>query len=143
MPSSEESKNEIGYDFSDVKLIEVFEYPSQASKIICSVNSNNILQISSQIIEFIATNKISIQISLYLIDIISQIREKDIKLLSELYQKILSEFSDIIKPENEKLATLLHYKGFKFENFKPEMEEEEILNLFSTETPFYLSLIHI
>ncbi|EAY13971.1 hypothetical protein TVAG_491090 [Trichomonas vaginalis G3] len=74
--------------------------------------------------------------SLYLIDIISQIRVKDIKLFTELYEKILNEFSCIIKPKNEKLATLLHYKGFTFENFQLEIEEE-ILNIYSTESPLY------
>ncbi|EAY02080.1 hypothetical protein TVAG_485150 [Trichomonas vaginalis G3] len=137
MSSFEQSRNEIGCVFRDIKPIEVFEYPNQASKIIWSVNSNNILQISSQIIEFITNNKISIQMSLRLIDGISLVRVKDIKILTELYQKILNEFSCIIKPNNEKLATLLHYKGFKFENFEPKMKEEEIMNLYSTESPLY------
>ncbi|EAY18493.1 hypothetical protein TVAG_083460 [Trichomonas vaginalis G3] len=130
MTSSEQSKNETGCYFSDIKPIEIFKYPSQASNIIWSVNSNNMLQISSQIIELITNNKIPIQMSLNLIDVISQIRVKDIKLFAELYQKILNEFSCIIKPKNDKLATLLYYKGIKFENFKPTFEEEEILNLY-------------
>ncbi|EAX87628.1 hypothetical protein TVAG_313310 [Trichomonas vaginalis G3] len=75
--------------------------------------------------------------SLYLIDIFPQMRDKDIKLFTELYQKISNEFSCISKPKNEKLTTLLHYKGFKFENFEPKMTEEEILNLYSTESPLY------
>ena len=140
MSSSEQSRNEAECVFSDIKPIEVFEYPSLASKIIWGVNSNNILEISAQIIEFIKNNKISIQMSLYLIDIISQIREKDIKLFAELYQKISNEFSCIIKPKNWKLVTLLHYRGFKFENFAPKMKEEEILNLYSTESPLYYIL---
>ena len=53
--------------------------------------------------------------SLHLIDVISQIHVKEIKLLSELYQKILNEFSCIIKPENEKLAMLLYCKCSEFE----------------------------
>ena len=84
MSSSEQSKTETGCDFIDIKIIEVFNYLSQASKFIWSVNSNNILQISSQIIEFITNSKISIQMALYLIDNLSQIRAKEIKLFSEL-----------------------------------------------------------
>ena len=73
--------------------------------------------------------------ALYMIDGISRIRVKDIKLLTELYQKISNQFSCIIKPENVNLVMLLHYKGFKFENFEPYIEEEIILNLYSTESP--------
>ncbi|EAX89962.1 hypothetical protein TVAG_124420 [Trichomonas vaginalis G3] len=137
MSSSEQTKNEVGCDFNDIKPIEIFEYPSQASKHIWNLNSNNILQTSSQIIEFIKSNKIPIQMTLYLIDIFSQIREKDIKLFTELYEKILNEFSCLIKPENEKLAMLLYYKCFNFENFESEMKEEKILNLYPTESPLY------
>ncbi|EAX92127.1 hypothetical protein TVAG_224890 [Trichomonas vaginalis G3] len=137
MSSSEQQKNENSGIFSDIKPIKVFEYPDQTSKIIWSVNSNNILQITSQIIELITTNKISVQMALYLIDIISQIRVKEIKLYSELYQKISNEFSCIIQPKNLNLAALLYYKGLKFESFKAFMTEEEILNLFSTESPLY------
>ncbi|EAY16388.1 hypothetical protein TVAG_359970 [Trichomonas vaginalis G3] len=137
MTSSEQPKNENWCNFSDLKPIKVFEYPDQASKIIWSVNSNNIIQISSQIIELITTHKISIQMALYLIDVFSQIRVKEMKLFSELYQKITNKFSCIIQPKNVKLTTLLHYKGFKFQNFYPPMKEEEILNLYSTESPLY------
>ena len=136
MLSSEQLKNEEGCDFGDIKPDEALKYPNQASKLIWNVNSDNILQTSSQIIEFIKSNKIPIQMTLHMIDIFSQIREKDIKLFTELYEKILNEFSCLIKPENEKLAMLLYYKCFKFENFKPEIEEE-ILNLYSTESPLY------
>ena len=137
MSSSEQSKNENGCDFGDIKPIKEFEYPNQASIIIWGVNSNNILQISSQIIEFITNNKISIQMAIHLVDIFSQIRVKDLKLFTELYKQILNEFSCLIKPENEKLTTILYYKGFRFENFKPKMKEEEILNLYSTKSPLY------
>ncbi|EAX89502.1 hypothetical protein TVAG_324810 [Trichomonas vaginalis G3] len=141
MSSSEQSKNENVCYFGDIKPIKEFEYPNQASKIIWGVNSNNILQISSQIIELITNNKISIQMAVYLIDIFSQIRVEDLKLFTELYKQILNKFSCLIKPENEKLATLLYYKGFKFENYEPKMKEEEILNRYSTETPlYYISL---
>ncbi|EAX89953.1 hypothetical protein TVAG_124330 [Trichomonas vaginalis G3] len=75
--------------------------------------------------------------TLHMIDIFSQIRAKDIKLFTELHKKILNEFSCLIKPKNEKLATLLYYKCFNFEIFKPEIEEEEIVNLYSTESPLY------
>ncbi|EAX93306.1 hypothetical protein TVAG_277110 [Trichomonas vaginalis G3] len=136
-PSSEQSKNKNECDFGDIKPIKEFEYPNQASKIIWGVNSNNTLQISSQIIEFITNNKISIQMAVYLIDVFSQIRVKDIKLFTELCQQILNKFSCLIKPENEKLTTLLYYKGFKFENYEPEMNEEEILNIYSTDSPLY------
>ncbi|EAX88698.1 hypothetical protein TVAG_294040 [Trichomonas vaginalis G3] len=137
MSSSEQPKHENWGNYSDHKLIKVFEYPDQASKIIYDVNSNNIIQISSQIIELITTHKMSIQITLYLIDIISQIRVKKIKLFSELYQKISNAFSCIYEPKNKRLTTLLHYQGFKFQNFEPKMKEEEILNLYSTESPLY------
>ncbi|EAY04750.1 hypothetical protein TVAG_288920 [Trichomonas vaginalis G3] len=137
MSSSEQSKNETGCGFSDVKPLEVFEYPSQASKIIWSVNSENIIQISSQIIELITNNKIPIQMATYLIDTFSQMRVKDIKIFTELYQLVSNEFSYIVKPENIRLATLLHYKGFKFENFEPKMTEEDVFNLYSTESPLY------
>ncbi|EAX89790.1 hypothetical protein TVAG_366940 [Trichomonas vaginalis G3] len=140
MINSQRSKNETGWGFCDIESIEVFEYPSQASKIFWDVNSNNIEQASSQIIEFLTNNKISIQMSLYLIDIISQICVKNIKLFTDLYQKISNEYSCIIELENEKLSTLLHYRGFKFENFEPRMEEEEILNLYPTKSPlFYIA----
>ncbi|EAY05195.1 hypothetical protein TVAG_058520 [Trichomonas vaginalis G3] len=135
--TSSEPKNENWRNYSDLKPINVFEYPDQASKIIWGVNCNNIIQISSQIIELITTHKIHIQMALYFIDIFSQIRVKEIKLFSELYQKILNAFSYIYKPQNNKLATLLHYQGFKFENFEPEIEEDEILNLYSKESPLY------
>ncbi|EAY01557.1 hypothetical protein TVAG_217950 [Trichomonas vaginalis G3] len=135
--SSSESPNEIGCDFKDIKPIKVFEYPSQASKIILGVDSNNILQISSQIIELITNNKISIQMALYLINVFSQIRVKEIKLYTELYLNISNKFSCIIQPKYLKLATLLYYKGLKFENFEPQITEEEIMNLYSTESPLY------
>ncbi|EAY19709.1 hypothetical protein TVAG_433050 [Trichomonas vaginalis G3] len=137
MSSSEQPKDENWCNYSDITPIKVFEYPNQASKIIWSVNSNNIIQISSQIIELITASKITIQMALYLIDIFSQFRVKDIKLFSELYQKISNKFSCIIQPKNEKLATLLHYKGFKFENFEPEMKEAEILNLYPPKSALY------
>ena len=69
MTSSEALTKEIECDFSDLKPIEIFEYPSQASKLIWDVNSNNILQTTSQIIDFIKNNRISIQMALYLINI--------------------------------------------------------------------------
>ncbi|EAX88921.1 hypothetical protein TVAG_269920 [Trichomonas vaginalis G3] len=137
MSSSEMSRKETGCDFKDIKPIKAFEYPNQASKIIWSVDSNNILQTSSQIIELITNNKISTQMALYLIDIISQIRVKEIKLFSELYQKISNEFSCNTLPNNSNLAASLYYKGLKFEGYKPKMKEEEILNIYSTESPLY------
>ncbi|EAY11052.1 hypothetical protein TVAG_044760 [Trichomonas vaginalis G3] len=137
MTSSEQPKNENWFNCCGLKPINVFKYPSQASKIIWGVNYNNILQTSSQIIELIKSNKIPIQMTLNLIDIFSQIRDKEIKLFSELYQKISNAFSYINEPENEKLATLLHYQGFKFENFKPKMTEAEILNLYPQKSPLY------
>ncbi|EAX88553.1 hypothetical protein TVAG_309840 [Trichomonas vaginalis G3] len=137
MLSSEQLKNEEGCDFGDIKPDEALKYPNQASKLIWNVNSDNILQTSSLIIEFIKSNKISSKMTLYLIDNFSQIRDKDIKLFTELHKKILNKFSCLIKPKNEKLAMLLYYRGFKFENFESEMKEEEILNLYSTESPLY------
>ncbi|EAY01406.1 hypothetical protein TVAG_230100 [Trichomonas vaginalis G3] len=136
MSSSKQLKNENLCIYNDFKPINVFECPDQASKIIWSVNSNNIKQISSQIIELITTHKITIQMALRLIDIFSQIRDKEIKLFFILYQKISNAFSYINEPVNKRLAMLLYYQEFKFENFKPEIEEE-ILNLYSTESPLY------
>ena len=89
MSSSEQPKNENWCTYSDLKPIKVFEYPDQASKIIWRVNPNNILQISSQIIELITADKITIQMAFYLIDIISQIRVKD-----TLYFQLLENFHD-------------------------------------------------
>ncbi|EAY04172.1 hypothetical protein TVAG_009800 [Trichomonas vaginalis G3] len=137
MTSSGQPKNENWSNYCDLKPNKVFEYPDQASKMIWGVNSNNNIQLSSQIIELITTNKITIQMALHLIDVFSQIRDKEIKLFSELYQKVSNAFSYIHKPKNNRLATLLHYQGFKFENFKPEIEEGEILNLYSTNSPLY------
>ncbi|EAX78909.1 hypothetical protein TVAG_537920 [Trichomonas vaginalis G3] len=137
MSSSGQLTNESEYEFNNLTPIEVFKYPSQASKIIWEVNSNNILESSSQIIDLIKSNKIKIHTAIYLIDNFSEIRDKDIKLFAELYLKLSNEFSYITKPENKKLAALLHYKGFKFEKFVPKMKEEEILNIYSTESPLY------
>ncbi|EAY04329.1 hypothetical protein TVAG_069780 [Trichomonas vaginalis G3] len=137
MPKSKRSVNATECDFNDMKPIEVFKYPSQTSKIICDVNTNNLLQISSQIIDLVKTNKVTIQMVLYLIDAFSQIRVKEVKLFTELYLKLSNEFSCIIQPRNEKLAALLHYQGLKFENFEPKKKEEEILNIYSTESPLY------
>ncbi|EAY17731.1 hypothetical protein TVAG_170450 [Trichomonas vaginalis G3] len=137
MSLSEQPSNENLRNYSNHKPIKVFEYPDQASKIIFGVNSNNIIQISSQIIELITTHKIPIQMVLYLIDIFSQIHAKEIKLFSELYQKISNAFSYINEPKNKRLATLLYYQGFKLENFEPKMKEEEIMNLYPTDSPLY------
>ncbi|EAX88366.1 hypothetical protein TVAG_408860 [Trichomonas vaginalis G3] len=135
MSSSLQPGNKIECYFSDIKPIEVFKYPSQASRIIWGVNSNNILQSSLQILDFIKTSKIPIQMALYLIDIFSQIRVKEIKLFSELYQKLSNAFPHMYEPKNKKLIELLHYQ---FEN--SEQKIEEILNLYSTESPlFYIA----
>lgn len=74
---------------------------------------------------------------LFLIDNISTLRVKYISSYTGLYQRILNEFSCIVKPMNGKLATLLFNKGFKFDNFKPQMNEEEIINLYDKESPLY------
>ena len=136
MTTFEQPTNESECDFGNIKPIEVFKYPSQASKIIWGVNSNNILQSSSQIIDFIKNVKTSIQMVISLIDIFSQIRVKEVRLYSELYQKISKEFSCIIQPNNKKLIMLLNYKGFKFEIIEIKTEEE-IINLYSTKSPLY------
>ncbi|EAY13128.1 hypothetical protein TVAG_444110 [Trichomonas vaginalis G3] len=138
MSSSGASKSEINQDFSNITPVEEFKYPNQASKMIWQVNSNNILQISSQIIELIKANKINIEMAFYLIDVFSEIREKDIKLFAELYQTISNAFSRIIKPENNKFTDLLCYKGIKFEKYEPYLEEEDkILNFYETDSPLY------
>ncbi|EAY04589.1 hypothetical protein TVAG_233250 [Trichomonas vaginalis G3] len=104
---------------------------------IWEVNSNNILEFSSQIIVLIKTGKISIKMILYLIDSFSKIRNKDIVLFADLYHKILDAFSCVIKPENDKLATLLFHKGFTFNNFTPYYEVDNILNIFSDDSPLH------
>ncbi|EAY07701.1 hypothetical protein TVAG_117820 [Trichomonas vaginalis G3] len=73
----------------------------------------------------------------YFIDIFSNIRLKDIELFAELYQTLSTEFSHIIKPNNDRLASLLYYKGLKFKQFKPQLDKEEIINLYSKESPLY------
>ncbi|EAY22590.1 hypothetical protein TVAG_036150 [Trichomonas vaginalis G3] len=137
MSHSDQPKNENGCDFSHLKPSEVFEYPSQASKIIWGVNSNNISEVSSQIIEFITTSKITIQMAIHLIATFSLIREKDIKLFAELYFNISNKFSCNYKPTNRNVATLLYYNGIKFEGFEPRKKKGEILNIFSKESPLY------
>ncbi|EAY14760.1 hypothetical protein TVAG_038680 [Trichomonas vaginalis G3] len=137
MLDSQVPSNENYTDFKNIKPMEIFNYPNQVSKIIWGINSNNILQISSQVMDFIKEIKIPIQMALYLIDVFSSIREKEIKLFEELYEMISNEFSCIIKPENVKLATLLYHKGFRFEEFKPPMTEEDIINIYSKESPLY------
>ncbi|EAX87111.1 hypothetical protein TVAG_254650 [Trichomonas vaginalis G3] len=137
MSGSTQPANEIECSFCNIKLIDAFEYPSQASKLIWDVNSENILQASSQIIDFINTNKIPIKMAIYLIDIISQLREKNIKLLADLYQAISNKFSCTIQPRNEKLTSLLHYRGFKFANFRPKMKEEDIINVYSIDSALH------
>ncbi|EAX92128.1 hypothetical protein TVAG_224900 [Trichomonas vaginalis G3] len=137
MTSSEQHSHENELNFMGLQPTEVFKYPDQASKTIWSVNSNNLLQVSSEIIDLIKNNKISVQLAFYLIDIFSTIRVKDIETFSEFYQKLSNEFSFIIKPKNDKLSSLLYYKGIKFENFEPKFTQEEILNLYSTDSPLY------
>ncbi|EAX92610.1 hypothetical protein TVAG_178870 [Trichomonas vaginalis G3] len=137
MSSPELVASEEYQDLSNNKPNETFEYPDQATKAILGVNSSNILEISSQIIEFIKTNKISIQMTLYLIDSFSKIRLKNIEFFAELYQMISNKFSCNIKPNNNSLANLLHYKGFIFENFRPNQKQEKIINLFSKGSPLY------
>ena len=93
MSSSESPKTEIKQDFSDITPNDVFKYPNEASKIIWQVNSSNILQSSSKIIDLINSNKITVEMAFYLISFISKLRAKDIKLFAELYQKMSSTFS--------------------------------------------------
>ncbi|EAY18632.1 hypothetical protein TVAG_062370 [Trichomonas vaginalis G3] len=124
-------------DFSNRKPIEVLKYPDQASKVIFGVSPTNIIQTSSQTIELIKNKKITIQMAIHLIQIFSKIRPKKIQLFAELYQNISNEFSHFIKPKNKKLAALLYYRGFRFESYEPEIEEEKIINLYPIESPFY------
>ncbi|EAY12973.1 hypothetical protein TVAG_405190 [Trichomonas vaginalis G3] len=131
--SSDQLSAEIEPSFSNLKPLKMFEYPNQASNMIWDVNPDNFLQITSQIVKLIKTNKITVELAFYLVDVFSSIRFKDIKLLADLYQSISIEFSHItIKPRNERLTTLLYYKGMRFEKFEPEMKEEDILNIFPT-----------
>ncbi|EAY17209.1 hypothetical protein TVAG_291610 [Trichomonas vaginalis G3] len=131
------SNHAIGCDFSHLKPNEVFEYPDQASKIIWGVNSKNITQVTSQIIELITTSKISIQIALNLIDVFSSIRHKDIKLFTELYFDISNKFSFTLKPKNSNLTALLYYKGLKLQELAPFRKQEEYLTLFPKTSPLY------
>ena len=101
----------------------------RASKMIQDINHNNILQLSSQIIDLIKNNKIPIKMALYLIDNFSKIRIADLELFAELYKKISNEFSLIIKPENDKLALLLYNNGLKFKNFDPKLKQDENQNM--------------
>ena len=66
MSSLEQLKNENWCNYRGLKPNKVFECPDQASKMIWGVNSNNIIQLSSQIIKLITTNKITIQMALRL-----------------------------------------------------------------------------
>ncbi|EAY17332.1 hypothetical protein TVAG_266950 [Trichomonas vaginalis G3] len=127
-------------DFSNAELLDIFVIPNQASKIIWDVNSNNIKQISSQIICLVKNNKINIQMIHYLIDKFSEMREKDIEIFAELYQGITNEIPYNIKPTNKRLADLLYYKGHRYSNdkdFSPKKTEEEALYIYSTESPLY------
>ncbi|EAY08405.1 hypothetical protein TVAG_269310 [Trichomonas vaginalis G3] len=122
---------------SDKTPTEEINYHNRASKMINELNSDNIFIAFSEITNFIKKYKMSVQYALSLIDSFSHIRPNDIKLFTELYFKLSNYFSCIIKPKNEKLTTLLHYKGLKFENFEPKINEEEILNIYPTESPLY------
>ena len=137
MMASVQSDIEINLNFREIELIEILEYPNKASEIIFSINSNNLFESSMQIIDFIKNNKISVQMALNLIDIFSEIRVKDISLFVEIYLSIFNELSCPFKPMNKKLATLLFFKGINFKDFKPEITEEEILNLYDKESPLY------
>ena len=115
--------------FSDIKPIKLFEYLSQVSKIIWDVNSNNILQSSSQIIDLIKTNKISGQTALRIIDTFSTMLVKKIGLFAELYKNITDQFSYNMKP-NSLLYRLLDREVKSWET-------EQILNVYPKESPLY------
>ncbi|EAY03764.1 hypothetical protein TVAG_072570 [Trichomonas vaginalis G3] len=123
--------------YNNIQPITVLEYPDQASKIIWSVTPNNISISSSQIKNLIKTNKISADLAFRLIDIASQIRVKDIKLFTDFYQQLSNEFSYTPSPKCLRLATLLYYRGYHFPNFSPSMKEEEVLNIYSIDSPLY------
>ncbi|EAX99561.1 hypothetical protein TVAG_104420 [Trichomonas vaginalis G3] len=140
MSDSEQLSAGLDQDISDIKPAEAFVIPSQASKTIWDVNANNILQISSQIISLIKNNKISIQMVLHLIDVFSILRVKNIQYYAELYQKISTEFSYNKCPKNDELSKMLYCKGFIAGDFNPcfyQATEEEILNIYDTESPLY------
>ncbi|EAY10449.1 hypothetical protein TVAG_271400 [Trichomonas vaginalis G3] len=122
---------------TDSNLLKEFKYPNQASKIIWNINTNNITESTKQIIELTKIQKIHVKMALYLIDTISTLRVKNIAEYAKFYQDISKEFSLIIKPENEDLATLLSYKGFNFKDFKPYKTEEDILNIYEIGSLLY------
>ena len=124
-------------NFTDMKPFKCLEYPNQVSKIIWEINSNNILQSSIEIIDYIKSNKISVQLTLHLISAVSEIRIKEISLFAEVYQKILNEFACMIIPTNKRLAALLFYKDVNFPNYKPKYDLESLTNIFSKESPLY------
>ncbi|EAX89846.1 hypothetical protein TVAG_448770 [Trichomonas vaginalis G3] len=131
------------------KPLEVFEYPIQASNIIWEVDSSNLAESMTKIINLIKDKKIPVQMALYLIDCTSVLKRKLIAEYTEFYEKISKKFSIMIRPFNFKMAILLYYRGLKFDKFSPEVDtkyyetvdpqskQEEILNIYSKDSPLY------
>lgn len=137
MANSEQKTIEKGIEFSDEKLIDIFEYPNLASKLIWQINSKNLLDITSQLIDLIKQEKISLKMALYLIDSTSKRRVKCIESYADLFQKLLNEFSCKLKPTSDDLSTLLFNRGFNFLDYEPSRKEEDIYNIFPKESPLY------
>ena len=123
--------------YNSIRPITVLEYPDQASKVIWSVTPKKFSISLSQIKDLIKTDKISVDMAFRLIDTASQIRVKDIKLFTDFYQQLSNEFSYTPCPECKRLANLLYYRGFRFPYFYPSMKEEEVLNIYPTDSPLY------
>lgn len=122
---------------NDENLLETLHYMDQASKIIWDLNSKNGIEISCKLNELIKSQKITIDIVLFIIDSFSILRKKEINLFTEFYLQMSNGVTSYIKPVNKRLKTLLHYKGLKFHNFEPKCSEEDILNLYDKESPLY------
>ena len=133
MSSSEQEESYM--NLSNIELIEEIKYPDRASKIIWSINSNNILQVSSEIIELIQNNKITVQMVRNLLEKISYIRRKDINLFAELYVQLLNGCPQMVYTEHSNLSKLIYYKRHKSDKYNSEVEE--VLNLYPKDSPLY------
>ncbi|KAI5519933.1 protein ubiquitination, partial [Trichomonas vaginalis G3] len=124
-------------NFSELKPLEVFKYPYQASSILWGVNSSNFSDSISQIADLIKTEKTPIKMALYLIDIFSNMRVKNIAIYAQIYKKLITDFSISVTPSNQRLETLIS-TDFKFDGSEPQPKKiEEILDVYSKENPLY------
>ncbi|EAX97782.1 hypothetical protein TVAG_235940 [Trichomonas vaginalis G3] len=123
-------------------LLDVFKAPNQLSKLIWGLNSENFDQYTDQIINLIKTQNVPPQMAFHFINIVAEFKSKQISLYSDLYQRILNEFSLNIKPDCSQLAILLYDKGFHDFLSEPPTSEEihKILNPYEENTVnFYIA----